>query len=107
MACARANGEPFLLMAGAGFDARILTDLNQRAKSLLGKIAYAGPLIGALFRPLDALDRHRRRPPCQASWAVISNACHYGGGFVLAPSDRHPPARAGGDPVQGARAAPA
>ena len=83
VACAHANGEPFLLMAGAGFDARILTDLNQRAKSLLGKIAYAAPLIGALFRPLDRLDLTVDQRPCQASWAVISNACHYGGSFVL------------------------
>jgi diacylglycerol kinase (ATP) len=83
VACARANGQPFLLMAGAGFDARILTDLNQRAKNLLGKIAYAAPLIGALFRPLDRLDLTVDQRPCQASWAVISNSCHYGGGFVL------------------------
>jgi len=83
VACARANGQPFLLMAGAGFDARILTDLNQRAKSLLGKIAYAAPLIGALFRPLDRLELTVDQRPCQASWAVISNSCHYGGGFVL------------------------
>jgi diacylglycerol kinase (ATP) len=83
VACAHANGEPFLLMAGAGFDARILIDLNQRAKSLLGRSAYAAPLVGALFRPLDTLtvtvDGHRY----EAAWAVITNSCHYGGGFKL------------------------
>jgi diacylglycerol kinase family enzyme len=81
--CASANDEPFLLMAGAGFDARVLTGLDQRTKSLLGKLAYAAPLIGGLVRPLDALSLAVDGRPCQASWVVVANACHYGGGFVL------------------------
>lgn len=85
IACAQANGEPFLLMVGAGFDARVLAALDQRLKSRVGKMAYAGPLLGALIRPVDTLtitvDGHRHT----ASWAVIANARHYGGRFVLAP----------------------
>jgi diacylglycerol kinase (ATP) len=85
VACAAANGTPFLLMVGAGFDARVLSALDQRLKSRVGKMAYAGPLLGALVRPVDALNvtvdgQHRT-----ASWAVIANARHYGGRFVLAP----------------------
>jgi diacylglycerol kinase (ATP) len=83
VACASADGEPFLLMAGAGFDARVLADLDQRTKSLVGKIAYAAPLLGGLFRPLDTLSLAVDGRPCQANWAVVANACHYGGGFVL------------------------
>ena len=85
VACAEANGEPFLLMVGAGFDARVLQALDQRLKSRVGKMAYAGPLLGALIRPIDVLvvtvdgERHA------ASWVVIANARHYGGRFVLAP----------------------
>ena len=70
-------------MAGAGFDARILIDLNQRAKSLLGRSAYAAPVVGALFRPLDMLTVTVDHRTCHASWAVITNSCHYGGGFRL------------------------
>ena len=85
VACAQANGEPFLLMVGAGFDARVLAALDQRLKSRVGKMAYAGPLLGALIRPVDTLnvtvDGHRHT----ASWVVIANARHYGGRFVLAP----------------------
>jgi YegS/Rv2252/BmrU family lipid kinase len=85
VACAEANGETFLLMVGAGFDARVLCGLDQRLKSRVGKMAYAGPLLGALIRPADTLSvtvdgQHRT-----ASWAVIANARHYGGRFVLAP----------------------
>jgi diacylglycerol kinase (ATP) len=83
--CAQANAEPFLLMVGAGFDARVLAALDQRLKSRVGKMAYAGPVLGALIRPVDALsvtvDGHRRT----ASWVVVANARHYGGRFVLAP----------------------
>jgi diacylglycerol kinase (ATP) len=85
VACAQANGEPFLLMVGAGFDARVVGALDQRLKSRLGKVAYAGPLLGAIIRPADTLmvtvDGRRH----VATWAVIANARHYGGRFVLAP----------------------
>jgi diacylglycerol kinase (ATP) len=85
VACALANSEPFLLMVGAGFDARVLGALDQRLKSRVGKMAYAGPLLGALIRPVDTLsvtvDGHRHA----ASWVVVANARHYGGRFVLAP----------------------
>jgi diacylglycerol kinase (ATP) len=85
VACAEANGEPFLLMVGAGFDARVVGALDQRLKSRLGKAAYAGPLIGAISRPIDTLivtvDGRRHA----ATWAVIANARHYGGHFILAP----------------------
>jgi diacylglycerol kinase family enzyme len=85
VACAQANGEPFLLMVGAGFDARVVGALDQRLKSRLGKVAYAGPLLGAIMRPTDTLlvtvDGRRH----VATWAVIANARHYGGRFVLAP----------------------
>lgn len=84
-ATALANGEPFLLMAGAGFDGRVIAALDQGFKSRLGKVAYAGPLLGALVRPMDQLtvsvDGYRH----EASWAVIANARHYGGRFVMAP----------------------
>src|SRR5438046_2811870 len=70
---------------GAGFDARVVGALDQRLKSRLGKAAYAGPLLGAIIRPIDTLivtvDGRRHG----ATWAVIANARHYGGHFVLAP----------------------
>lgn len=83
--CARANNEPFLLMAGVGFDGRVIAALDHRFKSYVGKAAYAGPVLGALVRPMDTLTvtidgRHHA-----ASWAVIANARHYGGRFVMAP----------------------
>jgi diacylglycerol kinase family enzyme len=84
VACARANGEPFLLMTGAGFDARVVGALDQRWKSRIGKFAYAGPVLAQLVRPLDRLHVLIDGKSHSASWAVIANARHYGGPFVLA-----------------------
>jgi diacylglycerol kinase (ATP) len=85
IACARANAEPFLLMAGAGFDARVVAGLDHRFKSRIGKAAYAGPLVGALVRPMDRLTVTVDHRHCEASWVVVANARHYGGRFVMAP----------------------
>jgi len=84
VACALANGEPFLLMTGAGFDARVLQALDRRLKRRVGKFAYAGPVLGGLARPIDHLEVRLDGDAHRASWAVISNARHYAGGFVLA-----------------------
>jgi len=85
VSCAHANGEPFLLMAGAGFDGRVIAALDHRFKSYVGKAAYAGPILGALVRPVDVLTVTLDGSRHEATWAVIANARHYGGRFVLAP----------------------
>jgi diacylglycerol kinase (ATP) len=84
VACALANGVPFLLMTGAGFDARVLQALDWRLKNRVGKLAYAAPVLGALARPLDHLDVRLDGEEHRATWAIISKARHYAGGFVLA-----------------------
>jgi diacylglycerol kinase (ATP) len=79
-----ANGEPFLLMAGAGFDGRVIAHLNQRLKQRLAKLAYVPASLKAISAPLDHLsvtiDGH---PPERACWAVVTSASRYGGAFRL------------------------
>lgn len=79
-----ANGEIFLLMAGAGFDGRVIQALSSSAKGVFGKLAYAGPLLSALTKPADTLDVLLDGRPHQANWAVIAKARHYGGAFIVA-----------------------
>ena len=83
--CGYANKEPFLLMAGAGFDGRVIASLDHKFKSYAGKAAYAAPLLGALASPVDNLAVTIDGSHYEASWVVIANARHYGGHFVLAP----------------------
>lgn len=77
----------FLLMAGIGLDAAIVSHLNLRLKSRLGKLAYwlAGANTFCRFRLAEfraALDGRA----VQTSFALISRVRNYGGDFEIAPS---------------------
>ena len=63
VACAQANGEPFLLMVGAGFDARVVAALDQRLKSRPRQGGLRRPAAGRHHPPDRHAERHRRRPP--------------------------------------------
>lgn len=80
---ARANGEPFFLMAGAGFDGAVVQRLNQRLKRLCGKLAYAGPMLSTLAEPLPRLRVEVDDAAHEAAWVVVTNAGRYGGPFRL------------------------
>jgi diacylglycerol kinase family enzyme len=82
---ARANGELMFLMAGAGFDGEVIRQLSMAWKRRVGKLAYPPPVLRTLTRPLPRLHVEVDGLPFEASWAVIANARHYGGSFVLAP----------------------
>ncbi len=77
------NGLPFFLMVGAGFDGRIVAGLNYRAKRLLGRAAYSGPVIKALAAGAQDFDVEVDGKAFAASWVIVSNASHYGGSFTL------------------------
>ncbi len=81
-----ANGEPFLLMAGAGFDGRVMAGLDQRLKQRIAKAAFVPPVLRTLRLPLDQLDVRLDGVPFTATWAIVTSARHYGGAFVLQPA---------------------
>jgi diacylglycerol kinase (ATP) len=80
----RANGDPFLLMAGVGFDGRVIGHLDQRLKQNLAKAAYVPAMLKTLAAPLDqltvGLDGHTHT---DVTWAIITKANRYGGAFHL------------------------
>ena len=80
-----ANGELFLLMAGAGFDGRIIAALDHGLKGRIGKLAYVAPMLGALRHGADQLNVEIDGIAHRASWVVVANASRYGGKFVIAP----------------------
>ncbi len=83
---ALANNEPFYLMAGIGFDARVVDGLNQTLKRFSGRAAYAPALLRAWRRPVDQLSVTIDGAEFKANWLLVSNARHYGGSFVVAPN---------------------
>ncbi len=84
IAVGMANGEPFLLMAGVGFDGHVIGALDQALKRRVGKVAYGVPVMGALARSATRLAVEIDGIAYAADWAVIANARCYGGAFVLA-----------------------
>jgi diacylglycerol kinase (ATP) len=79
----------FLLMAGIGFDAEVVAQLNLKLKRRIGKGAYA---LGSLAQ----LARHERRvfaaridgQEAAPASLVVARGHFYGGRFVLAPEAR-------------------
>ena len=83
-----ANGQPFFLMAGIGFDGRIVHALNQSLKRSIGRAAYIPPILASAARPVDELVVEVDGKEEEANWVVAANSSHYGGAFIIAP-DAH------------------
>lgn len=81
---AHANGEPFFLMAGVGFDGAVIRELDVPLKRRVGKAAYAGPVLKVLRQPQPLLSLEIDGKPFSAQWLVVANAHRYGGPFVIA-----------------------
>ncbi|WP_199175517.1 diacylglycerol/lipid kinase family protein [Telmatospirillum siberiense] len=82
----KANGRHFIMMAGVGFDAHVVANVDLALKRHTGKIAYV----------LETLTQALRYgfPPCRvgidgrtfdACSVVVCNGRHYGGPFIAAP----------------------
>jgi diacylglycerol kinase family enzyme len=74
----------FLLMAGAGFDAHIVYNLNLNLKSRLRQGAYFAAGFRELFRSLDELDVLANGASRRCSFALASRTRNYAGYFQIA-----------------------
>ena len=77
------NGEAFFLMAGAGYDARIVHGLDYKTKRLIGRAAYAMPVLRTLAHGADRFDVVVDGASFNASWVIVTRSSRYGGSFVL------------------------
>lgn len=83
------NGRRFVMMAGFGFDAYVVSQVNPGVKKLLGKTAYVISTVCALFA--FQFPRYRVSIDDQqydVASAVIANGHFYGGTFICAPDAR-------------------
>lgn len=80
-----ANGEIFLSMAGAGFDAGVLKRLDQRLKRRMGKLAYALPIARALWSKQRRFEVLIDDKVHACSWLLVMRGARYAGSFVVAP----------------------
>ena len=82
----RANGRPFVLMAGAGFDSAVVESVTPSLKRRLGK----GAFVLCAIRTCAAGPHPRIRVVADGSvryaeWVVVANVSRYAGPYVLAP----------------------
>ena len=84
-----ANGRCFTAMAGAGFDAHVVANVNLRLKRLLGKGAYVMESLRQLGR--FPFPRYRVTVDGQsydAASVIVAKGHFYGGRYVCAPEAR-------------------
>lgn len=85
----RAGDRLFVAMAGIGFDAAVLSALDQRLKRRIGKLAFVWALLRCLhrFRDNNFIVELNGQSYRVAS-AIIANGRRYAGRFVVAPAAR-------------------
>ncbi len=76
----------FLMMAGAGFDARMVYSVNLDLKHSLGKLAYWLAGFSQLGRSLEQLYVTVNGETHQASFCLATRVRNYGGNVRIAPS---------------------
>ncbi len=74
----------FLMMAGAGFDARIIHGGDLRLKDRIGKLAYWGGALGQLGARLEEFEVLVNGTTRRCSFVLVTRVRNYGGDFDLA-----------------------
>jgi diacylglycerol kinase (ATP) len=82
----RVNGQRFIMMAGAGFDAEVVNGVSPRLKRAFGPMAYVLQVVRRGFdRSPPGLDVEVGGKSYRTASVVVCNGRHYGGPFVAAP----------------------
>lgn len=74
----------FLLMAGVGLDAQVLTKVNQRIKNVTGKLAYYVAGFSVLGGRLSRVQVNIEGRSLSTLFALISRVRNYGGDLAIA-----------------------
>ncbi len=84
----RIDGEFFLLMVSAGWDAEAVAHVRTGVKKRIGRLAYAVSALEVLLKksptPLDLVTEDGKRHT--GFGVVVSNCCYYGGRYVVTPN---------------------
>jgi len=76
----------FVMMAGVGFDARVVAEMSTGLKNVLGKYAYVVGALRQLARHKPARFKIRLDNETVEAWgAIIANGQRYAGRYVVAP----------------------
>ncbi|MFN3233085.1 MAG: diacylglycerol/lipid kinase family protein [Alphaproteobacteria bacterium] len=85
----RADTKRFVMMAGLGFDAQVVANINVNLKYKFGRLAYAlAGMRELLFGPRKAFDVTIDGSTYRSAWVVIAKGRHFGGSFIVARNAR-------------------
>lgn len=84
----KASPRYFVAMAGAGFDAQIVREVDSRIKRKLGKVAYWVAGFSSSMRVLPELHVKTVHGEAKVSFALASRVRNYGGDLEIAKSIR-------------------
>ena len=79
------DGEPFMNMAGIGFDGTVVYLLSNSLKARLGKLAYVVPGFMALVHRHPRMRVHCGEREWNSRWTVASRTMMYGGTMKIHP----------------------
>jgi len=83
------NGRRFLMMAGLGFDAHVVANVNRTIKQAVGKLAYVLQTAISAFTFPSPTYRVLIDGTChEAASVVIANGRRYGGSYTCTPDAR-------------------
>ncbi|MBM3998191.1 MAG: hypothetical protein FJ297_01395 [Planctomycetes bacterium] len=89
-----ANGRPFLIMLGCGFDAEVVRRVHERRSGHIGRSTYLEPIVRAIrsydYPELRVYCEGGKTTPAQwaCRWAFVVNAPRYALGVNFAPAAR-------------------
>ena len=73
-----------MMMAGVGFDARSVHELNLETKDRWGKLAYWASAVRQIGRRLEFFDVEIDGKSYRSSFALVSRTRNYGGDVAIA-----------------------
>jgi diacylglycerol kinase (ATP) len=74
----------FLLMCGAGFDGRVVYELDSGLKRAAGKLAYWAAGLSQVVRPVEQLEVHVQGVKYTCGFMLASRIRNYGGDLEIA-----------------------
>ena len=78
------NNKKFILMAGIGYDAQVVTNINPKLKKIFGKLIFALEGFKQFFKLKEfTITIKTNHQTYNANWVLITNAKHYAGSHSI------------------------
>lgn len=81
------NNQKFILMAGIGYDAQVVNNINPRLKKIFGKFIFVFEAFKQFFKLKDFnISVKVDEQTYEGNWVLVTNAKHYAGPFSITNS---------------------